>query len=99
MVKVAGYTRLEHTGPAHVFDSEDAMNAVQAGDITENDGRDPSARARRADLECARCKRDRGPVGQGLGETVALLTDGRFSGATRGLMAGKRRPRLPTAAL
>ena len=43
VVKVAGYTRLEHTGPARVFDSEeDAMKAVQAGEITDRRrGRDP----------------------------------------------------------
>jgi len=105
VVKVAGYTRLEHTGPARVFDSEeDAMNAVQAGDITEND------------VVVIRYEGPKGGpgmremlgvtaalVGQGLGETVALLTDGRFSGATRGLMAGHVAPeaahRGPIAAL
>ena len=105
MVKVVGYTRLEHTGPARVFDSEeDAMNAVQAGDITEND------------VVVIRYEGPKGGpgmremlgvtaaiVGQGLGETVALLTDGRFSGATRGLMAGYVAPeaahRGPIAAL
>ena len=94
MVKVAGYTRLEHTGPARVFDSEeDAMNAVQAGEIAEND------------VVVIRYEGPKGGpgmremlgvtaalVGQGLGETVALLTDGRFSGATRGLMAGHVAP-------
>jgi dihydroxy-acid dehydratase len=105
VVKVAGYTRLEHTGPARVFDSEeDAMNAVQAGDITGND------------VVVIRYEGPKGGpgmremlgvtaalVGQGLGETVALLTDGRFSGATRGLMAGHVAPeaahRGPIAAL
>ena len=75
VVKVAGYTRLEHTGPARVFDSEeDAMNAVQDGDITEND------------VVVIRYEGPKGGpgmremlgvtaalVGQGLGETVALL--------------------------
>jgi dihydroxy-acid dehydratase len=105
VVKVAGYTRLEHTGPARVFDSEeDAMNAVQAGEITDND------------VVVIRYEGPKGGpgmremlgvtaalVGQGLGETVALLTDGRFSGATRGLMAGHVAPeaahRGPIAAL
>ena len=69
------------------------MNAVQAGDITEND------------VVVIRYEGPKGGpgmremlgvtaalVGQGLGETVALLTDGRFSGATRGLMAGHVAP-------
>jgi len=105
VVKVAGYTRLQHTGPARVFDSEeDAMGAVQAGEISEGD------------VVVIRYEGPKGGpgmremlgvtaalVGQGLGETVALLTDGRFSGATRGLMAGHVAPeaahRGPIAAL
>ena len=105
VVKVAGYTRLEHTGPARVFDSEEeAMSAVQAGNITHDD------------VVVIRYEGPKGGpgmremlgvtaalVGQGLGETVALLTDGRFSGATRGLMAGHVAPeaahRGPIAAL
>ena len=105
VVKVAGYTRLDHSGPARVFDSEeDAMGAVQAGDISEGD------------VVVIRYEGPKGGpgmremlgvtaalVGQGLGETVALLTDGRFSGATRGLMAGHVAPeaahRGPIAAL
>ena len=105
VVKVAGYTRLEHTGPARVFDSEEAaMEAVQAGRIVAGD------------VVVIRYEGPRGGpgmremlgvtaalVGQGLGETVALLTDGRFSGATRGLMAGHIAPEAahggPIAAL
>jgi dihydroxy-acid dehydratase len=105
VVKVAGYTRLEHTGPARVFDSEEeAMAAVQAGSISHDD------------VVVIRYEGPKGGpgmremlgvtaalVGQGLGETVALLTDGRFSGATRGLMAGHVAPeaahRGPIAAL
>jgi dihydroxy-acid dehydratase len=105
VVKVAGYTRLEHTGPARVFDSEEeAMEAVQAGRIVAGD------------VVVIRYEGPKGGpgmremlgvtgalVGQGLGETVALLTDGRFSGATRGLMAGHVAPeaahRGPIAAL
>jgi dihydroxy-acid dehydratase len=105
VVKVAGYTRLEHTGPARVFDSEEAaMEAVQAGEIVDGD------------VVVIRYEGPRGGpgmremlgvtaalVGQGLGETVALLTDGRFSGATRGLMAGHVAPEAshggPIAAL
>ena len=94
VVKVAGYTRLEHSGPARVFDSEEqAMEAVQAGRIIEGD------------VVVIRYEGPKGGpgmremlgvtaalVGQGLGESVALLTDGRFSGATRGLMAGHVAP-------
>jgi dihydroxy-acid dehydratase len=105
VVKVAGYTRLEHTGPARVFDSEEAaMKAVQAGRIVDGD------------VVVIRYEGPRGGpgmremlgvtaalVGQELGETVALLTDGRFSGATRGLMAGHVAPEAahggPIAAL
>src|SRR5918995_1651980 len=105
VVKVAGYTRLEHTGPARVFDSEEeAMATVQARSIS------------RDDVVVIRYEGPKGGpgmremlgvtaalVGQGLGETVALLTDGRFSGATRGLMAGHVAPeaahRGPIAAL
>jgi len=105
VVKVAGYTRLEHSGPARVFDSEEqAMEAVQAGRIVSGD------------VVVIRYEGPKGGpgmremlgvtaalVGQGLGESVALLTDGRFSGATRGLMAGHVAPEAahggPIAAL
>ncbi len=105
VVKVAGYTRLRHEGPARVFDSEEeAMEAAQSGRIVEGD------------VVVIRYEGPKGGpgmremlgvtaalVGQGLGESVALLTDGRFSGATRGLMAGHVAPeaahRGPIAAL
>jgi dihydroxy-acid dehydratase len=94
VVKVAGYTRLRHEGPARVFDSEEAaMEAAQSG------------RIQAGDVLVIRYEGPRGGpgmremlgvtaalVGQGLGESVALLTDGRFSGATRGLMAGHVAP-------
>ncbi|MDX6379601.1 MAG: dihydroxy-acid dehydratase [Rubrobacteraceae bacterium] len=105
VVKVAGYTRLRHEGPARVFESEEeAMEAAQTGHIVEGD------------VVVIRYEGPKGGpgmremlgvtaalVGQGLGESVALLTDGRFSGATRGLMAGHVSPeaahRGPIAAL
>jgi dihydroxy-acid dehydratase len=105
VVKVAGYTRLRHEGPARVFESEeDAMQTAQSGGISEGD------------IVVIRYEGPKGGpgmremlgvtaalVGQGLGESVALLTDGRFSGATRGLMAGHVAPeaahRGPIAAL
>ena len=105
VVKVAGYTRLDHTGPARVFDSEeDAMQSVQAGDIGNGDvvvirNEGPKGGPGMREMLGVTAAL----VGQGLGESVALMTDGRFSGATRGLMAGHVAPeaahRGPIAAL
>jgi dihydroxy-acid dehydratase len=94
VIKVAGHERLHHTGPARVFEhEEDAFAAVQAGRIEPGD------------VVVIRYEGPKGGpgmremlgvtaalVGAGLGESVALLTDGRFSGATRGLMAGHVAP-------
>jgi dihydroxy-acid dehydratase len=94
VVKVAGHERMIHKGPARVFDrEEDAFKAVQAGKITDND------------VVVIRYEGPKGGpgmremlgvtaalVGAGLGDSVALLTDGRFSGATHGLMAGHVAP-------
>jgi dihydroxy-acid dehydratase len=94
VVKVSGHERATHRGPARVFESEEAaMTAVTSKQIKPND---------------VVVIRNEGPkggpgmremlgvtaaiVGEGLGETVALLTDGRFSGATRGLMCGHISP-------
>jgi dihydroxy-acid dehydratase len=105
VVKVAGYERLIHKGPARVFDrEEDAFAAVQKG------------RIRADDVVVIRYEGPKGGpgmremlgvtaalVGAGLGDSVALLTDGRFSGATHGLMAGHVAPEAaqggPIAAL
>jgi dihydroxy-acid dehydratase len=94
VVKVAGHERLHHTGPARVYSrEEDAMEAVttgaiQAGDVVviryEGPKGGPGMREMLGVTSAI--------VGAGLGETVALLTDGRFSGATRGLMAGHVAP-------
>ena len=95
VVKVAGHERILHTGPARVFDSEDScFHAVEAGAINPDD------------VLVIRYEGPRGGPGMRemlavtaaikgipeLSETVALLTDGRFSGATRGLMAGHVAP-------
>ncbi len=95
VIKVAGHERIHHTGTARVFDSEDACHAaVEAGKINPND------------VLVIRYEGPRGGPGMRemlavtaaikgipeLSETVALLTDGRFSGATRGLMAGHVAP-------
>ncbi|MGZ5308589.1 MAG: dihydroxy-acid dehydratase [Solirubrobacterales bacterium] len=105
VVKVAGYERLTHTGPARVFESEeDAFAAVkdgkiEAGDVVVIRNEGPSGGpGMREMLQVTAAL-----VGEGLGDKVALLTDGRFSGATRGLMAGHVAPEAikggPIAAL
>ncbi len=94
VIKVAGHERLYHQGPARVFErEEDAMQAVlakqiHAGDVVviRNEGPVGGPGMREMLLVTAAL------VGEGLGESVALLTDGRFSGATRGLMAGHVAP-------
>ena len=94
VVKVAGHERMIHKGPARVFDrEEDAFQAVQKGQIQPND------------VVVIRYEGPKGGpgmremlgvtaalVGAGLGDSVALITDGRFSGATHGLMAGHVAP-------
>ena len=105
VVKISGHERLYHRGPARVFDrEEDAMKAVTGKSM------------RPGDVVVIRYEGPRGGpgmremlgvtgaiVGEGLGESVALLTDGRFSGATRGLMVGHVAPEAarggPIAAL
>jgi len=94
VVKVAGVKNLRHRGPAKVFNrEEDAFAAVKArqikaGDVVviryEGPKGGPGMREMLA-LTAAL-------VGEGLGDDVALLTDGRFSGATHGLMAGHVAP-------
>jgi len=94
VTKISGHERLEHRGPARVFESEeDAMAAVtakkiQAGDVVviRNEGPKGGPGMREMLGVTAAI------VGEGLGGSVALLTDGRFSGATRGLMAGHVSP-------
>jgi dihydroxy-acid dehydratase len=94
VAKISGYERLEQRGPARVFESEeDAMAAVtakkiHAGDVVviRNEGPKGGPGMREMLGVTAAI------VGEGLGGSVALLTDGRFSGATRGLMAGHVSP-------
>ncbi|HWO72090.1 MAG TPA: dihydroxy-acid dehydratase [Dehalococcoidia bacterium] len=94
VLKVAGHERMLHRGPARVFDrEEDAFEAVS------------NRRIREGDVVVIRYEGPKGGpgmremlgvtaalVGEGLGDSVALLTDGRFSGATHGLMAGHVAP-------
>jgi dihydroxy-acid dehydratase len=94
VVKVAGHEHLHHRGPARVFDSEETAFAavqhgrIQAGDVLviryEGPRGGPGMREMLGVTAAL--------VGAGLGDSVALLTDGRFSGATRGLMAGHVAP-------
>jgi dihydroxy-acid dehydratase len=94
VAKISGHERLSQRGPARVFESEeDAMAAVtgkkiKAGDVVviRNEGPKGGPGMREMLGVTAAI------VGEGLGESVALLTDGRFSGATRGLMAGHVSP-------
>jgi len=94
VVKVAGHKTLNFGGPARVFDSEEAAFAavdqgkIKAGDVVviryEGPRGGPGMREMLAVTAAI--------VGAGLGDDVALLTDGRFSGATHGLMAGHVAP-------
>ncbi|HJO37259.1 MAG: dihydroxy-acid dehydratase [Vicinamibacterales bacterium] len=94
VVKVAGYTRLHHSGPAKVFESEEAaFEAVEQGRIEADDvvvirNEGPKGGPGMREMLAVTAA----IVGAGLGDSVALLTDGRFSGATRGLMAGHVAP-------
>jgi dihydroxy-acid dehydratase len=105
VVKVAGHERPYHRGPARIFErEEDAMKAVtdkqvKDGDVIviryEGPKGGPGMREMLGVTAAI--------VGEGLGESVALMTDGRFSGATRGLMIGHVAPEAaaggPIAAL
>ncbi|MEA2451653.1 MAG: dihydroxy-acid dehydratase [Actinomycetota bacterium] len=94
VVKLAGHERTFHRGPARVFDSEDECFAavtertIQAGEVVviryEGPAGGPGMREM---LQVTAAL-----VGEGLGDSVALITDGRFSGATHGLMVGHISP-------
>ena len=94
VVKLAGHERRNHRGPARVFESEeDAFKAVAASEIKSGDvvvirNEGPAGGPGMREMLHVTAAL----VGEGLGEEVALLTDGRFSGATHGLMAGHVAP-------
>ncbi len=94
VVKIAGHERLYHRGPARVFNSEEAaMQAILDDTIAPATSSSSRTKGRRVVQACARCSASpRAIVGAGLGESVALVTDGRFSGGTRGLMIGHVAP-------
>jgi dihydroxy-acid dehydratase len=94
VAKISGHERLQHRGPARVFESEeDAMTAVttkqiHAGDVVVIRNEGPKGGPGMREMLSV----TGALVGEGLGSSVALLTDGRFSGATHGLMAGHVSP-------
>jgi dihydroxy-acid dehydratase len=97
VVKLSGHDRIEHRGPAKVFESEEeAFAAVKASAIEPNDvvvirNEGPSGGPGMREMLGVTAAL----VGEGLGDSVALLTDGRFSGATHGFMAGHVAPEAP----
>src|SRR4029079_5556378 len=94
VVKLAGTERTIHVGPARVFDSEEACAAairsghVQPGDVLVTRYEGPAGGPGMREMLSVTAS----VVGAGLGETVAVVTEGRFSGATRGLMVGHVAP-------
>jgi dihydroxy-acid dehydratase len=94
VVKLAGHERLHHRGPARVFDSEEAcFAAVKArsilpGDVVVIRYEGPAGGPGMREMLHVTAAL----VGEGLGDEVALVTDGRFSGATHGLMVGHVAP-------
>jgi dihydroxy-acid dehydratase len=94
VVKLSGHERVHHEGPARVFeDEEHAMAAVtkggiEAGDVVVIRNEGPAGGPGMREMLAVTAA----IVGEGLGDSVALLTDGRFSGATRGFMVGHIAP-------
>ena len=105
VVKLAGHERHYHRGPARVFDSEEACfeavknQDLQPGDVVVIRYEGPAGGPGMREMLVVTAA----IVGEGLGDSVALVTDGRFSGATRGLMVGHVSPEAarggPLAAL
>src|SRR5215213_4423684 len=94
VVKLSGHERRLHSGPARVFEGEEAtMAAVTSGQINPGDvvvirNEGPAGGPGMREMLAVTAA----IVGEGLGDSVALITDGRFSGATRGFMAGHIAP-------
>lgn len=105
VVKLSGHERRKHSGPARVFDGEEAAMAavldhqIQAGDVVVIRGEGPAGGPGMREMLSVTAA----IVGEGLGEQVALITDGRFSGATHGFMVAHVAPEAvrggPIAAL
>ncbi len=94
VMKVSGTERMQHRGPARVFDNEEAafeavqLQTIKAGDVVVIRYEGPSGGPGMREMLGV----TGAIVGAGLGETVALITDGRFSGATRGFCVGHIAP-------
>jgi dihydroxy-acid dehydratase len=94
VIKASGAIKLQHKGPVKVYDSEEeafaALNGreIQGGDVVVIRYEGPKGGPGMREMLSITAAM----VGQGLGEKVALVTDGRFSGATRGLMVGHVSP-------
>jgi dihydroxy-acid dehydratase len=94
VVKLAGHERRLQSGPARVFESEEeamaavTASAIKAGDVVVIRNEGPAGGPGMREMLAVTAAL----VGEGLGEQVALITDGRFSGATHGLMAGHVAP-------
>jgi dihydroxy-acid dehydratase len=94
VVKLAGHERRRHVGPARVFDGEEAAMAavlakeLQKGDVVVIRGEGPAGGPGMREMLAVTAAIQ----GEGLGESVALITDGRFSGATHGFMAAHVAP-------
>ena len=94
VVKLSGHAHTEHRGPARVFESEEEAfaaakeQAIEAGDVVVIRNEGPAGGPGMREMLAVTAAL----VGEGLGDSVALLTDGRFSGATRGFMAGHVAP-------
>jgi dihydroxy-acid dehydratase len=94
VVKLSGHERRKHVGPARVFDGEEAAMAavlaheIEAGDVVVIRGEGPAGGPGMREMLSVTAA----IVGEGLGEDVALITDGRFSGATHGFMAAHVAP-------
>jgi len=105
VVKLSGHERRRHVGPARVFDGEEAAMAavlaheIRPGDVVVIRGEGPAGGPGMREMLAVTAA----IVGEGLGEEVALITDGRFSGATRGFMVAHVAPEAvrggPIAAL
>jgi dihydroxy-acid dehydratase len=94
VVKLAGHARRRHSGPARVFDGEEAAMAavlareVNAGDVVVIRAEGPAGGPGMREMLAVTAA----IVGEGLGDSVALITDGRFSGATHGFMVAHVAP-------
>jgi dihydroxy-acid dehydratase len=98
VVKLAGHRALQFEGPARVFDGEEACfeavqaGAIQAGDVVVIRGEGPVGGPGMREMLAVTAA----IIGRGLGDHVALITDGRFSGATYGFMVGHIAPEAAT---